>query len=282
MDVSDLKYWLLLQSIGGIGSATLRNLIEKFGDAQSVFSRDIQSLITIPRINEKLVNNILAAEKNLDRMSFILDELKHNQISIITYKDTSYPDALRNISNPPAILYIKGKIFSGKSYAIIGTREASVLGRKYAQEFASSLAQAGYVIVSGYAKGIDTYAHLGALTVGGKTIAVLPVGILKFTLHSELSEFTENFFQQATIISEFLPYSEWSVGNALSRNRITSALADKILVIEAGDSGGTINTVEHATQQGKPIYLFQGIRSLADDPIKKLGAIPIKSIEELL
>ncbi|MEO0092496.1 MAG: DNA-processing protein DprA [candidate division WOR-3 bacterium] len=279
---SDLKYWLLLQRIEGIGSATLRSLIEKFGNAQSVFSSNIKTLLSIPRINHKIAEDILTAEKDLELIDSILDELKRHKIRIVTYQDTAYPDALKNIANPPAILYIKGEMFSGKSIAIIGTREASALGKRYAQEFAYALVHAGYIIVSGYAKGIDTYAHLGTISAGGKTIAVLPLGILKFTFHPELLEFAETFFNQATVISEFFPYSEWSVGNALSRNRITSALADKILVIEAGDSGGTINTVEHAHKQGKPVYLFQKISSPADEPIRKLGAIPINAVEELL
>ncbi|MCX7785817.1 MAG: DNA-protecting protein DprA [candidate division WOR-3 bacterium] len=279
---NELKYYLLLQSIEGVGATTLRNLIEQFGSAKSVFSSNIQTLLKIPRINAKIAEKILFAEKDLDQMNLILDEVKRNKIKIITYQDTNYPKSLKSISNLPPILYVKGKIFSGKSIAIIGTREASAKGKQYAKEFASILTRAGYIIVSGYAKGIDTFVHLGAIMAGGKTIAVLPFGILKFSFHPELLEFADTFFNQATIISEFFPYSEWSVGNALARNRITSALADKILVVEAGDSGGTVNTVEHAIKQNKPVYLFQGISSPADDRIKKLNALPIHSIDELL
>jgi DNA processing protein len=168
-----------------------------------------------------------------------------------------------------------------KSIAIIGTRDASTAGKEKAFEFASVLSKGGYVIISGYAKGIDTSAHYGAVNNQGKTIAVLPTGILKFSIHEELANTSEQFLDKATILSEFFPLAEWSVGNALTRNRITSVLADKLLVIDAGDSGGTFNTCEYAKEQGKPIFIYNGIPSPMDEKIIKLGAISIKSPEEI-
>jgi len=169
----------------------------------------------------------------------------------------------------------------GKTFGIIGTRDASQYGKEQAYRFAKELANAGFVIVSGYAKGIDSAAHWGTVANNQKTIAVLPTGILKFQLHQEITEIADDFFNNAIILSEFYPLSEWSVGNALLRNRITAALSDYILVVESGDSGGTLNTAEHARLMGKKVFLYKGIQSPADEKIIDLGAIPVNNFTEL-
>lgn len=280
--MTDLRYWLLLQSIDGIGPVTFKNLLDNFTDPKLVFETNKKDLEAIPRLNQKIVEQILLAKDKLNEVDVLLEQLRNRNIKIITFQDNGYPSQLSKIPNPPPLLCIWNELPAGKTIGIIGTREASQYGKEKATEFAIELSKAGFIIVSGYAKGIDTSAHYGAMKAEGKTIVILPTGILKFSLHPELSEFTDQFFNQATIISEFYPLSEWSVGNALSRNRITSALSDYILVIESGESGGTLNTVEHAKEQGRRVFLYKGIQSSTDEKIIALGAIPINNTKELL
>ncbi len=279
--MTDLRYWLLLQSIEGIGPKTFKLMLDKYGDPKLAFEAAISDLQSIPRISQKSIEQIQTAGKNLDKIDKIMDDLKQRQIQIITIQDENYPQRLNQLSNPPPIIYLWKNINQEKSVAIIGTREASIEGKEKAFAFAGALVKQGYVIVSGYAKGIDTSAHLGAIKSQGKTIAVLPTGILKFAVSEELSEVSEQFLDNAVILSEFFPLSEWSVGNALMRNRITSVLSDKILVIDAGESGGTFNTCEYAKEQSKPIFIYNGIQSAMDSKIIELGAQSIKNPEEI-
>ncbi len=280
--MTDLRYWLLLQSIEGIGPVTFKNLIDKFSDPKLVFEAEANELQTIPRFSQKIIDQLLRAKERLDEMDIILEQLRNRNIKVITFLDSEYPKQLRTISTRPPIIFLLKDIPEGRSVGIIGTRDASQFGQEKATEFATELSKQGYIIVSGYAKGIDTAAHYGAVIAQGKTVAVLPTGILKFCIHEELLKISKQFFNQGTIISEFFPLDEWSVGNALSRNRITSAFADRILVVESGDSGGTSNTCEHAKAQGKPIFLFRGISSPADSKIKELGVVLIDNPNEIV
>lgn len=278
----DLRYWLLLQSIDGIGPIFFKALVNKFSDPKLVFNAEPEELLAIPRVNRKIVDQIINKKNTLENIEILIEQLSEREIKTITYQNDDYPDALKDISNAPPIIYLWGDMPKGKSIGIIGTRDASEQGIKKATEYAIALSKAGYVIVSGYAKGIDTAAHLGAIQAKAKTLAILPTGILKFKLHQELSDVSDEFTNQATLLSEFYPLSEWSVGNALLRNRITSAFSDKILVIESGDSGGTLSTCEYAKAQRKPIFLYDGIQSSMDKKILELGAVPITSIDKLL
>jgi DNA processing protein len=280
--MSDLRYWLLLQSIDGIGPVTFKNLLDKFTEPKLVFETDRKELESIPRLTQKIIEQISIAKNKLNEIDVTIEQLRNRNIKVITIFENDYPSQLITISNPPPICYLWNTLPNRKTFGIIGTRDASQFGKEKATEFAYELSKAGHIIVSGYAKGIDTAAHYGAIKSQEKTIAVLPVGILKFMLHQELSEFTDQFYNQATIISEFYPLSEWSVGNALSRNRITSALSDNILVVESGESGGTLNTVEHAKEQGKRVFLYKGIQSSTDEKIKALGVTEIATPKELL
>lgn len=279
--MTDLRYWLLLQSIEGVGPVTFKNLLDKFHTPKLIFESSKNELKIIPRLNLKIIDQILNANDRLERIDTILEQLRNRNIKVITINDTDYPKPINKISNPPALLYLMNPIPSGKTIGIIGTRNASQHGKEEATKFAQALSQNDYIIVSGYAKGIDTAAHYGAISASGKTIAILPTGILKFRLHEKLSEYSNIFYNYATILSEFFPLSEWSVGNALLRNRITAALSDYILVIESGDSGGTVNTVEYAKQLCKKVFLYKGITSVTDEKIIAFGAIPVNNIREL-
>ncbi len=252
-----MDYWLLLHSIQGMGAATFNKLLERFGTPEKVFSTTLLELASIPKLGKKLIKNILSQNVgiNLQKMDKIIAELKKKKFKVITKSDENYPKRLGSFKNLPPIIYVYGKLPQGKSIAIIGARQASSSGLKRAFKFAQNLAKAGFTIVSGYAKGIDTQAHLGAIKGGGETIMVIPMGVFNFVLHKELYPVKTQLLKRGTILSEFFPTASWTIGQAMARNRLTSGLSDAVLIIEAGPKGGTINTANWAKKQGKPIFV---------------------------
>jgi len=282
IDTQELKYWLLLHSIQGIGSITFKRLLEKFGNPAGVFSANIEELQSIPRLKRNSITAILGAHKRLHEMEELLHTLSKRQFRIITIYDSDYPSRLKKVRDAPPLIYAFGELKHKKCISIIGPRVASTSGLKLAFEFAQQLARMGFTIVSGYAKGVDTQAHLGAIVGGGYTIMVPAMGILRFVLHEELYVVREQLLERGTIISEFFPKNEWTVGQAMARNRITSGLADAVLVVEAGKKGGTISTAKWGKEQGKPIFLCAPVRTDREMELVEMGATPVKEPKEIV
>jgi DNA processing protein len=280
--MTDLRYWLLLQNVEGIGTVTFSRLLERFGDPEQVFSADPNEFQDIPRLSDTTVSNIFAAVDRLAGIEQIVTELENAGIKIITIRDSDYPAMLRAIDHPPPLLYVRGVTEVERPVAIIGTREASVEGLNAALNFAQELTRAGFTVVSGYAPGIDTAAHTGAITAGGKTVIVLPTGILRFSSRPELSDIWDDLVVRGTIISEFFPLADWTVGQAMARNRLTSGLSRAVVIIEIGEQGGTMNTAEHADKQGKPIFYYQPLAPTGDSRLRAVRALPVTTPAEVI
>ncbi len=280
--MTDLRYWLLLQSVEGIGTVTFNRLLAKFGDPELVFSADPNSFLDIPRLNDTVISNIVTARERMESIEQILTELENAEIKIATVNDADYPARLKQIDHPPPLLYIKGTTEFEKPIAVVGTRDASVEGLDTALRFSHTLSCAGFTIVSGYAPGIDTAAHIGAIKAGGRTVMVLPTGILRFSSRPELSDIWDDLIARGTILSEFFPLAEWTVGQAMARNRLTSGLSLAVVVIEIGEQGGTINTAEQAKKQGKPVFVYQPPQMVDDERLRTIPAIPVTTPEQII
>lgn len=186
-------------------------------------------------------------------MNIKLDNTKIKEIKI---GDKLYPENLLHIYHPPKTLYILGneKLLNEPSIAIIGCRRCSDYGKKVSYYFAEELSKREIVIVSGLAKGIDTYAHKGAVKAKGKTIAVLGCG-LDIVYPSENIDIYRQIVQTGgAIVSEYPVGTKPEKQHFPARNRIISGLSDGVLVIEAKKRSGTLITVEHALEQGKDVY----------------------------
>lgn len=177
-------------------------------------------------------------------------------MKIIKIQDEHYPEKLRNIENPPKQLYVLGneELLNSFGLAIIGCRQYSEYGRKVAKDLSFKLAKQGINIISGMAKGIDSFAHVGCMVAGGKTIAVLGSGFNNIYPKENIELFKEIIKKGGTVITEYSPDTKPLGSNFPLRNRIISGLSDGVIVVEASKKSGTLITVDYALEQGKEIF----------------------------
>lgn len=228
----------------------------------------------------------------MEKASKIIDFCARAGITVLSWADPRFPVHLKLIPDPPLVLYVKGdarKLAAPFSIAIIGTREPTEWGRKFAHESASQAARHNVTVVSGLAKGCDVEAHLGTLDEGGTTIAVLAHGV-DITYPAAHRPVAQSIVEGGgALVSEYPPGERAQAGYFVDRDRIQSGLSTWILVVETDVKGGTMHTVEFAKQQGRRIYALQhpieysvheksnGNRYL----LSKSQALPIRSAEEL-
>ena len=249
----------------------------------------MQELQKIPYINDKMIGSIL----NEDTRKIIqknLEYMEENNVDIISIDDEAYPKRLKEIYDFPISLYIKGdiKILNNKSISIIGCRDASDYGKKAAKYFSYNLAKENINIVSGLARGIDSYAHIGCLCANnsfGKTIAVLGNGI-DMIYPKENKYLAEEIIKSGgAIISEYPIGTKPLKMNFPARNRIVSGLSNAVLVIEAKERSGTLITVDFALEQGRDVYVVPGnineINSVGTNNLIKEGAKIVTNYKEI-
>lgn len=209
-------------------------------------------------------------------------------MKIIYQAQKEYPQKLNKIYAPPSKLYVFGDeaILNKPSIAIIGCRQASEYGKRIAFKFAYELAQKGIIIISGLAKGIDTYAHLGAVKAQGKTVAVLGSGFAHIYPEENKNLCKEIIKTGGAIITEYEKEMKPLKMNFPIRNRIISGLSNGVLVVEAKQRSGTLITVDYALEQGKDVFVIPGsIYSKTSDGTNfliKEGAIPVTSYKDIL
>lgn len=255
---SELKFWLALNAIPGLGARRAKLLLEEFKTPRDILEASSGRLRSIPGIGGKLVERIKAWEKYLDiEKEFFLME-KH-QVQALVPADSSYPENLSKIFDPPIVLYVKGKLLPRDKVAIavIGSRRPSLYGMKMAEKLSRELSQYQITIVSGLARGIDSSAHRGTLKSGGRTIAVLGSGLDRVyppenkTLAKEISE-------NGAVVSEFPMSTKPERGNFPRRNRIISGLSLGVAVVEAAERSGSLITVDSALEQGREVFALPG------------------------
>ncbi len=229
---------LLLNSISGFGYKKLKELFDKFGeDTSAAVSSYNPSAFNIKNINDEL------------------KLIKEKGVSVITTFDTQYPAALKEISSPPIVLYVKGGLSSicAETVAIVGARNCTYYGRKMAKDLSSMFSKLGVTIVSGMARGIDTVAHKEAIEAGGKTIAVLGSG-LNCIYPPENEKLAEQIALNGALISEFAMNTPPLKENFPRRNRVISGLSRGTVVVEASLKSGALITADFALEQGRDVF----------------------------
>ena len=280
INVSNL-YLILFHGVKGIGIKKLQEIYNKFGDFQRAYNAPLSEFEDIIK-EKKTLSNIYEFLKDRDNaikeIKKINKVMSDNNIKYVSYFDDHYPKSLRKIGNPPIGLYIKGEYLFDKlekSISIVGTRDPSSYGHSRARSIARELAENGYIIVSGLARGIDMEAHLGALEGGGKTIAVLGSGIENIypSEHKNLAyDIIEN---GGAIISEVYIDQRSNPHNLVNRNRIISGLSIASLIIEGDLNSGTRHEAHFAKMQNKFIFALR-----PRDLTLEVSRLPLSLIEE--
>jgi DNA processing protein len=249
---------ILLALTPDVGPILRTRLIERFGDATAVFAASEDQLQSVQGIGPKISRRILGArhEVQLDAQLAIARE---HGLTILLPEWPGYPRSLREIPDPPGVLFVRGAMEAADALAvaIVGTRRATHYGKQQAERLAAGLARAGLTIVSGMARGIDGAAHRGAISAGGRTIAVLASGVLN-PFPPEHVKLADEIASQGAVVSEAAPTMPPLAGMFPQRNRIISGLTLGTIVVEAADRSGALITARHAMEQGREVFAVPG------------------------
>lgn len=262
--MKNIQYLLALHSIDGLGPIRLKSLLNHFtlpGQAWEANERELMS-IGIPR---PVVELLVETRKALDPEKY-LKSIENAGIKWITIYDANYPKLLKQIYDPPIVLYYKGEILpkDKKAIAVVGTRKISGYGRLVTEKFTLELSAAGFTIISGLARGVDSAAHWSALDRGGRTIAVLGGGLkmqsndCKIFPPENAALADKIAAGYGAVITEFPPDYPSVPGNFPARNRIISGLSLGVLVTEAAEDSGSLITARLALEQGRDVFAVPG------------------------
>ena len=281
----DLKYWMALKSIDGIGNASFGPLLKHFRSPANVFSADVDEFSGISGISKKSALAI-SAFKNWDQILRQMDLLDKMGADIITWLDERYPANLLTIYDRPAFLFVLGQLPDDMiPVAIVGSRNATAYGRFTTDRLSRELALRGITIVSGMARGIDSCAHRGALAVRGNTIAVLGSG-LDVIYPLENKKLFDTISQNGAVISEYPPGTQPIPYHFPARNRIISGISYGVVVVEAGEKSGSLITASLAMEQGRDVFAIPGTidsaHSRGTNSLIKQGAKLIDKIDDIL
>ena len=256
MNDSDFQY-MRLAAVPEVGAKMAARLLEKFGSVENIFSASKSELMQIERMRQKCADSILASANLIGKT--YLERMAKLKIEYVGVENEKYPQSLRPFDSMPLGLYVRGNAdtLNMPCIAIVGTRFCSVYGQMCARAFARDFAEAGFCVVSGMARGIDSYAHMGALEANGKTIAVLGNGV-DIVYPPENSKLYEDISQKGVVVSEFKLGQRADRASFPMRNRIVAGLSLAVVVIESGLKGGSMITASIAAEQGKDVFAVPG------------------------
>lgn len=279
------KYYLgALHMVPGIGGASIQKLINFFGSAQEAWWAKKEELISSRLLNETVCNNFITHREKID-VQKAMEEWGKKGIKLCTLYDSGYPSLLRNIYNPPIILYYRGILPSAvETIAIVGSRRATPYGKNAACLLAKELAANGFWVVSGGARGIDTAAHLGALSQGN-TIAVMGCGV-DFIYPPENKKMFERIAEAGTIVSEYPPGTAPRAAFFPARNRMISGLSRGTVIVEAAIKSGALITADFALEQGRDVFAVPGsifsALSKGTNQLIRQGAKLVENVKDIL
>ena len=274
--------WIWLSLALPSGTMKVKRVISHFGSADAVYASDRKTIkAACLSLYEKEIEALV--DKDLTEAKKIASVCEKKKIRITAYGDTEYPERLWQTGNPPAVLYLKGEklcVDEKAAVAIVGTRKASSGGAAASEKIAGEIAACGGVVVTGLAKGIDTYAARGALRAGGKVIGVLGCGADVCYPRENKRLFAE-VERSGTIISEYPPGTEPSKYNFPKRNRIMSGISLGAVVVEAPKKSGALITASLALEQNRDVFAVPGgifeTAAEGSNELIRAGAIPVMS-----
>ena len=281
---TDLALWLTLNQISGLGNAAFCLLLTKFGTPEGIFSAKLNQLREV--VNDEIAHKISKGVA-VDAIAPTLKWLEKDNVHLVTLADSTYPQKLLEVSNPPALLFAIGNLhwLNHPTIAMVGSRSATPQGEKNAEDFAKSLCEQGLCVASGMALGIDGAAHRGALKANGATIAVVGTG-LDIVYPARHRDLAHKIAERGLILSEFALGTPSKAQNFPRRNRLISGLSLGCLVVEANIESGSLITARLAAEQGREIFAIPGsIHSPVTKGCHQLikqGAKLVESVQDIL
>ncbi len=281
----DKRYWLGFNLIKGIGAVRMQALIHHFGDLELAWKAAPADLAQAG-LSLKLIERVVQARESID-LEKLWAKIETQGIKVLTWEDEAYPQRLKEIDQPPPVLYVRGEYLSDDLFAvaIVGTRRVTPYGRQITEELSSFLAANGITVVSGLARGVDAIAHQTSLQSGGRTIAVLGSGVDKI-YPPEHRALAEQMLERGALISDYAPGTPPDASNFPPRNRIISGLSLAVVVVEAGETSGALITAEFAAEQGREIFAVPGSilapQSKGTNKLIQNGALPLLSVADLM
>jgi len=279
-------FWIGLSSVPGVGRITFRKLVRQFGSPERALAASPEELKNLGGLSDKIIAEI-ASFPWRDRAELEIENAAKAGVSIIIADDAAFPAGLRNTPDPPLYLYVKGSLLpeDANAVAIVGTRKPTHYGITITRRIASELASAGFTIVSGMARGIDTQAHKGALAAKGRTIAVLGCG-LDVAYPPENKGLMEEIALAGAVVTENPFGTQPEAGYFPARNRIISGLSRGTAIIEAATDSGSLITANYALEQGRKLFAVPGnigsLTSRGTNSLIKQGATLVESADDIL
>ncbi len=283
-----MKYLHALNKIDGIGPQKLKTLLTTFGTAENAWKADLATLRKVLSV-DKLPEKIFFERQNINP-NLEWEKIEKAGIDVIAFTSPAYPRLLKEIHNPPYLIYTRGKLVFNEipAIAIVGSRKFSNYGEQLANVFARDLAKAGFVIISGLALGIDAISHRGALEARGKTIAVLGGGIDNKSIYprANYNLAQEIIASNGLIMSDYPPETSASATTFPARNRIIAGLSLGTLVIEAGEKSGTLITAKMSLESNREVFAIPGSifspTSIGTNNLIKSGAKIVTCVQDIL
>jgi DNA processing protein len=283
--MDDKRYWIGFNLIKGIGAVRLHALIQHFGDLEVAWKASASDLVEAG-LGRKVIERIIQAREEVD-LTKLWERIESQGIKILTWQDESYPGRLREIDQPPPVLYIRGEYLPDDLFAvaIVGTRRVTAYGRQITEEISAFLAANGITVISGLARGVDAIAHQTTLKAGGRTIGVLGSGVDKI-YPPEHRGLAGQMIERGAIISDYALGTPPDASNFPPRNRIISGLSLAVVVIEAGETSGALITAEFAAEQGREVFAVPGSilapQSKGTNKLIQRGALPLLTMNDLM
>ncbi len=254
----ELRALVALTLVPGVGPGRIRALLARFGSAQAALQASVAALVQVPGIGAQTARRI-ASFDDWDAVDVQFERAERVGATLIPAWDARFPSLLRQIYDPPALLWVRGALApeNNNAVAIVGTRRPTDYGLRTARQFAAAMARAGVTVISGLAYGIDAAAHRGALDAGGRTLAVLGSGVDRFypARHARLAQ---AIMTQGALLSELPLGAAPDAPNFPRRNRLISGLARAVLVVEAYERGGALITARLALEQDRDVLAIPG------------------------
>lgn len=283
MDVK--AYWVGFNLVRGIGAVRLKNILDHFGNLEIAWNAPAGAFISAG-LPARVVENFLQV-RNQVNLDVVMKKISSQGVQVLTWEDEAYPKRLKEIAQPPPVLFVRGSINVEDDWAVsvVGTRRVTPYGRQVATEIARFLAQNGVTVVSGLARGVDAIAHQTAIQAGGRTMAILGSGV-DVIYPPEHRKLADEIIKQGAVISDYPLGTQPEGSNFPPRNRIIAGLSLATIVVEAGEKSGALITAEFAVEQGREVFAVPGSiltpQSEGTNHLIEQGARPLLRMTEIL